>query len=302
MLNRQVEKPFYVIVVAQQKGGVGKTTDSRMLGEYFSLRREVPTLLIDYDPQCNLSSRYLRMEKPSGAKGFMPPVHPAFDPEQEYEDNWNGRSSSADIFLGDALPYPTEVTDNLHILPGDGMKLRLIEQQKPQDIAEGVVGHTKEWLSSEDVRAEYEVVIIDTGPNRLALTQSATRAATHILIPILPEPLNTETLSDMIDLWRDENRLRTPDNRLDILGIVPNLVKPRNRLHKDLIDTMHNDPALGPLMAPFVLHSRSAVPEADHEMSRHQSVFELPAKDKARQEAEVFCKFVEEKLYGNVSE
>ena len=51
-----------IIAVVNNKGGVGKTTTSRFLAEYFSIVKNEKVLAIDMDPQANFSNRYLKME------------------------------------------------------------------------------------------------------------------------------------------------------------------------------------------------------------------------------------------------
>lgn len=295
-----IYKRIKVIVFAQQKGGVGKTTLSRNYAQYLAMYREARVLLVDFDPQCNLSMRFLAMEKP-GSDWRIPPVHPDFDSSEAYEDGWNGRSSSVDIFNGVApVPYPTDV-DHLAILPGHGGIMDEVEAQSrgSRDLFERVVNRLREFIEDPDVQDQYDVVVVDTGPNRLTLTRAAIRAATHLVIPLECEKMNTETLSDMLDLWREENSTRAASEAIDLVGIVPNLIK-RTSLHNGVLESLRNDPGLGELIVPFVLHDRTAVAEADHEASRHHSVFELPEADPARVEASVMCQYVENAMFGNV--
>ena len=288
-----------VLSIAQQKGGVGKTTTARNIGEYMCRYRKIRTLLIDFDPQCNLSMRYLDMEKPD-TTARLPPVHPEFDPAEDYEDGWTGRSSSAGMFHAEVvLPYPTAI-NGLEILPGDGRALREAEKNKPDELELRVVNRLYELLSQPEVTELYDLVVIDTGPNRLSLTQASIRAATHLLIPMQPEKMNTETLSDMIDIWREENAIRDPSDALNLIGILPNLFR-GTALHKGILQSLQNDPGFRDLITPFVINYRTAVAEADHEGSRHASVFDLPNKDKAKVEALTMCQFVENSIFGNVS-
>lgn len=291
-----------VVAVAQQKGGVGKTTVCRNLADYFARFRESRVLVIDYDPQGNLSFRYLKMEKPNNSpKSVMPPVHPTFDPFEDYEDGWNGRSSSADIFNGsEVVPYDTE-NPLIQILPCYSYSLRQVEKDRPDELNKKVINALKYFLSLDAVIENYDIVLIDTAPSRQALAQTSLRAATHIIVPLIPEKQNIETLSDMVDFWREENSTREPDDSLEMIGFVPNLVG-HNSLHRGLIQSLHNDPGFTDLVTPFTLGDRIAVAEADHEASKHKSVFDLRPKDKARMEMLTLCQYVENALYGEVSE
>ncbi|PKM46983.1 MAG: hypothetical protein CVV05_00775 [Gammaproteobacteria bacterium HGW-Gammaproteobacteria-1] len=288
-----------VFAVVQQKGGVGKTTTSRNIGEYMARYRKVRVLLVDFDPQCNLSMRYLKMEKPN-SNARMPPVHDDFDPAADYENGWTGRSSSASMFYDDVvLPYDTEIP-GMDILPGDGKRLREAEMDKPAELERKIINRLYELLSDDDAQETYDFVVIDTGPNRLSLTQAALRAATHLLMPLQPEKMNTETLSDMIDLWREENTLRDPGGELKLVGIMPSLCR-GTALHKGVIRSLRQDPGFGDLVTPFVINYRTVVAEADHESSKHSSVFDLPDSDPAKKEALTMCRFVEDAVFGDVT-
>ena len=64
-----------IIAVVNNKGGVGKTTTSRILAEYFSIVKNERVLALDMDPQANFSNRYLKMEiDPYQQEGRIPPI------------------------------------------------------------------------------------------------------------------------------------------------------------------------------------------------------------------------------------
>jgi chromosome partitioning protein len=88
-----------IIAFVNNKGGVGKTTCSRTMAEYLSKVKKRPTLAIDFDPQCNFSHQYLHMEiDPAAPEGLMPPIHPDYDSADPDDNDWEGRSSIAEIF------------------------------------------------------------------------------------------------------------------------------------------------------------------------------------------------------------
>lgn len=283
-----------ILVTVQNKGGVGKTTVCRLLSEYLTLQGK-RVLGIDLDSQCNFSRRFLTMDIDStDPDGIMPPIHPEFNDE---DVDWDGRSSSADIYYsGEVLPYPTNI-QGMQILPGNGSQLRSVELVRSDEVKEKVHDRLNVFLSQKDVQALYDVVIVDTSPSKGPLTISAMRAATHIIIPTTMEPQTIEGLHGMLQLWRRETKKRKKGDELKIIGILTNMFRKGVALHEGLYQTLATDPGIVDLLLPIKLGQRIAFAEADHHMANPQSVFNLSEKDPARIEAEIICKFITEKLF-----
>lgn len=270
--KRKTAGPTKVVVVAQQKGGVGKTTTSRILAEGTAISG-YRGLCIDLDPQANFSARLVELDLTDGKR---PPVHPLFDPNGD--DDWSGRSSSADIFKGGAvLPYPTCVP-NLDLIPADGEALRRVEYSlDPLAV--------RELLARPELQAAYDFVIIDTPPSQGLLTVAGMRAATHLVVPVVMEPQSLEGLHDMIGFWRRENRLREGDY-IEMIGVLPNKVDVRTAIHMGYLELWRSDEALGPMMMPFELNQKIIHAELDAPNARYSSVFKLPRTNAARRDAE----------------
>lgn len=283
-----------ILVTVQNKGGVGKTTVCRLLSEYLTLQGK-RVLGIDLDSQCNFSRRFLTMDIDStDPDGIMPPIHPEFNDD---DVDWDGRSSSADIYYtGEVLPYPTNI-QGMQILPGNGSQLRSVELVRSDEVKEKVHDRLNLFLSQKDVQALYDVVIVDTSPSKGPLTISAMRAATHIIIPTTMEPQTIEGLHGMLQLWRRETKKRKKGDELKIIGILTNMFRKGVALHEGLYQTLATDPGIVDLLLPIKLGQRIAFAEADHHMANPQSVFNLSEKDPARIEAEVICKYITEKLF-----
>lgn len=283
-----------VVAVVQNKGGVGKTTICRLLAEFLT-RQNKRVLGVDLDAQCNFSRRFMTMEIDStDLDGILPPIHPEFD--QATDLDWDGRSSSADIyFSGQALPYPTRL-ERLELLPGNGALLRAVEMVRAEEVTEKVHDRLQAFLNHEDVHQLYDFVVIDTSPSKGPLTISALRAASHIIIPTTMEPQTIEGLHGMLQLWRRETKRRRKGEELKIIGILPNMFRKGVALHEGLFNTLAIDPGIVDLLMPVKLGLRIALAESDHPLSEPRSVFDLPAKDPARIEAEAICNYVLEKL------
>jgi len=93
-----------IIAFVNNKGGVGKTTCSKIMAEYLSKVKKMSVLGINFDPQCNFSHQYLQMEiDPVAPEGLIPPIHPDYNPEDVDDVEWEGRSSIAEIFYGQGV-------------------------------------------------------------------------------------------------------------------------------------------------------------------------------------------------------
>ena len=279
------------LVLAQNKGGVGKTSISRILSEYFA-RQGYHVLGLDLDPQCNYSRRFLVMDyDPADPDGVYPAIHPAYLP-QEHGD-WDGRSSTADIFTHHpTVPYPSWV-NNLEVLPGHGERLRQLESQARND-AQTMSQALKTFLMRDDLHEHYDLVVIDTSPSKDALARSAMAVATHLLIPTLLETQSTEGLVGMLAFWRQVNRSRTAP--LEIVGILPNRVRSVG-LHEGLLEGLKGHPGTGRFITPVTLADRIAFAESDHTDAKPKSIFDLPKSNKARLEAEAIGRYVHGKLF-----
>jgi chromosome partitioning protein len=196
-----------IIVNATHKGGEGKTTNSIMLAEYSALIKGLKTLIIDMDPQANLSGRYIPMEyDPAYRGGKIPAIHPDF--EAEVDSEWDGRSSIANIFYGEeVIPYPTAIP-NLELLPAYSHKLQEAEAVTKNEVLEKVHLQLKRFLELPDVRNSYDVIIIDTPPSKGPLTIAAIKAASHIVIPAQMEQFSIEGIYGMLQLWKQESYYR----------------------------------------------------------------------------------------------
>lgn len=285
-----------VIVPTNNKGGVGKTKISILLSEYFSVVQKKRVLGIDFDPQCNFSRRFIKMQiDPAAQHGYMPPLHPQFNPNDEEDEDWAGRSSIADIFHGRAvIPYPTYI-ENFDIAPAHADQLLLAETQTRSEIIEKVHYQLDKFLSGDDVKSEYDIVIVDTAPSKGPLTVSAIKAATHIIIPCVMETQPVQGIYGMIQVWMEETFKRQQNKPLELIGILPNMFKQCN-LHNDIFESLKEQPFLANHLIPHKLGNRVAFAEVDVEEAMPRSIFDLPENNPARIEAINFCDYVNKKV------
>lgn len=294
-----------VLTVAQQKGGVGKTTITRLLAVYAArpdlLNKRV--LILDFDSQASLSKLSLLGLRMTD-EGAEPPIHPEFDPVTDTE--WSGRSSTADIFHeGYVVPYPAQrpyEIPNLSILPAYKAGLKRVEEQDRTQLREKVINRLHEFLSRDDVRSMFDIVVIDTGPKDTPLVRAAVRAASHLVIPIVMEAQCIDGLSEMLGLWRMELASRGSDRPLDLVGLVVNQFDARYATHNAYLSQLNGDDRIAPLLMDTILPRRAAVTDRDTKGTPAAVTFDLPRNADIRDRSMKLCAEVFSTIYPDEAE
>lgn len=286
-----------IIAFVNNKGGVGKTTCSKLMAEYLSKKKNLRTLCIDFDPQCNFSHQYLQMEiDPAAPEGLIPPIHPDYDPLDPDDQEWDGRSSIAEIFYGQGVvPYPTYI-EKLDISPGHAERLLTAESVRRSEVVDKVHKQLANFLNSSDVRAAYDVVVIDTAPSKGPLTISVIKAATHIVIPSVMEEQPVQGIYGMLQLWMQESLMREKSRPLQLIGILPNMFK-QTRLHRDILQSLQDNSAISKYVLPVKFSQRIVFAEVDAADSTPRSIFDYTDQHVARVEAEEVCQYIAERIY-----
>ncbi len=286
-----------VLTIGNHKGGVAKTTLSKLIAEY-AIRKGIRVLGIDIDPQCNFSARFVDMEE----DGICPPQHPNFDP---HDPTWDdlaaappGYWSIAEFFkLGYAEPYPTQY-DNLHVIPSHKKALtKFLEQVEKKEIDDAVVGHMRDMLSLDYYQEEFDLVIIDTPPQTSALTASATRAATHLLIPTEMQEDSVAGMADMAQLWQNENRHRTGE-KLELVGILPTKYDQNSAAQRKTREDLQENPILGKHIIEPPMRYLQTYANSSSTFATPRSLFDMHDNTPAKIEAVQFCQIIFGRLFG----
>lgn len=174
-----------ILCVANQKGGVGKTTTAINVAAGLA-KSGAQTLLIDLDPQCNATT----------GLGLQPTVRHPLLMQEPLRDSLQNTSIA-----------------NLHLLPGSR------RFQDVETLARGDTGDsaTIRGNLAGGTRA-FDFVLIDCPPSLGQLTQTALASSTEVLMPIQCEYFAMEGLTQMIHVIRDV--MNREPGRLEFGGIV----------------------------------------------------------------------------------
>lgn len=195
-----------IIAIANQKGGVGKTTTSVNLAASLGVL-EKKILLIDADPQANATS--------------------GLGIDVEEVENGTYQLLEHSIKAEDAIQKTN--SPNLDIIPAHidlvAIEIELVDQEKRESMLKQAI---------EPLRDLYDFILIDCAPSLGLLTLNALTASDSVIIPIQCEYFALEGLGKLLNTIKSVQKIH--NNKLDIEGLLLTMYDSRLRLSNQVVE------------------------------------------------------------------
>src|SRR5450631_1240241 len=203
MANRYMGK---IIGIANQKGGVGKTTTAINLAASLAVL-EYKTLLVDADPQANSTT----------GVGFD--LH---NINTGVYDCMVNDTSAKDVILKTEIPYLDLMPSHIDLV---GAEIEMINYPERESVLKNIL---------RDIKEQYDFIIIDCSPSLGLITVNALTAADSVLVPVQAEFFALEGLGKLLNTIKIVQTRLNPE--LAIEGILLTMYDMRLRLSNQVVE------------------------------------------------------------------
>lgn len=239
-MGRPEMKKTNIIAIANQKGGVGKTTTAVNLAAGLAVAG-YEVALVDCDPQAHASTFVYDREKLDVALTDV--ICTRWDHSQP------GRPTRMNFEPIQSAVYQTSF-ERLDVIPSN-LGLAAFDRDTAQ-----AIDRLEEAL--REISEHYDFLILDCPPNLGLLFTASLKAAEHVIVPIAAQYLPLEGVGDLL-LSLDEMINR---RKLNILGALITLFDARTSLSKNAVEAVRSDPTLGPKIFETIISVNTKLAEA----------------------------------------
>lgn len=219
-----------IIGVANQKGGVGKTTTAINLAASFAVL-EFKTLLIDADPQANSTT------------GIGFDLH---NITTSLYDVMVNETPAREVILKSDVPYLDLIPSHIDLV---GAEIEMINSPNRENVLKKVL---------ESVESEYDFIIIDCSPSLGLITVNSLVAANSVVVPVQCEFFALEGLGKLLNTIKIVQNRLNPD--LEIEGILMTMYDGRLRLSNQVVSEVRRH--FDELVFDTIIHRNTRLSEA----------------------------------------